>query len=366
MQVSRNQLISVGKYLLGIFLGVGLLYLAFKDISFSDLQVYFQQVNYGWLGLSLCFGALSHFVRALRWRMQLRASGYDTTPDRLYAAVMIGYLVNLALPRAGELARCSVLYRSDRIPLPKTLGTVAIERVFDVLILGAMVLLTISLEYDTLISYFDIRGNAEGGGGAPWLLPALLGLGVLGMAGFFIFRKRLLQIPLIKKGWNFVNELMQAALSIRHIKRPWLFVVYTLIIWVCYVVMTYVAFFALPDIANLPIDHVYMSIIVTAMGGIGMAMPVQGGIGAYHTVVAFTFKSLAIGGAAAETLGLAFATIIHAAQNVGLIILFGGIGYIYLSTRPVRDAALDSSDAAPSPENPPQQETQYEEHTQMS
>ncbi len=337
------------KYVLGLGLGAIFLYLAFAGADWEEIKTAVQTINPGWMILSLSVGLFSHFIRAVRWQMQLKASGYQPTHLRLFASVMVGYLVNQALPRAGEVARCTSLMRSDKVPLSTGFGTVVIERVFDLMILIVLIALAFVLESETIFSFLGAAfggSEGDGSGGISWL--AILGIaGVAGLLLAWVFRKALLKLPLVQKGITFGRELVQSALSIRHIERPWLFILYTAIIWACYWFMTYFCFFAIDEFWNLDMNLLYLSLVTTVMGGIGMAIPVPGGTGPYHAAVTFTFVALLVAGGeeASRHLGQTFAIIMHSAQVV-MMVSAGMLGYAYLMIQKPVDSSLEKGEAS--------------------
>lgn len=327
---------AILKYGLGLGLGAVLLYFAFGDMSFAELSESLAGGDYRWLLLSILIGLFSHYIRAVRWRMQLRATGYEPSILNAFSAVMLTYMVNLALPRAGELARCSALRKSDKVPLPTGFGTVVAERVFDALILLVLIFTAFLLESSAIYGYLDraLAGKS--------LTPLLLlgGVGLLGMLLIYVFRRSLSQLTLVQRGFDFIRELIRAAWSIRQVRRPGLFIFYTLVIWFCYWLMTYVAFFSLPTFAQVDQNLMYLSLIVTIMGGIGMAMPVPGGTGPYHAAVVLTFSALLVlpSEKASADLGAVFALVIHTAQ-VLMMITFGSLGYLFLWLQKPKDSA---------------------------
>lgn len=346
----KKTLINVAKYSLGLALGAFFLYLAFRNADAEEIWQAVLEVKAGWLLTSLAVGLFSHFLRGVRWRMQLQASGYAPSHLNLFAAVMTGYLVNQALPRAGEIARCSVLYKSDRVPLTKALGTVVIERVFDLLILVFLILLAFILEFETIQRFLNevFGASPEGSAGPPQWLLVMGGLMVLGVALAWVFRGILLQLPLVQRIFAFGKELIQSALSIRYLQHPWRFVLYSLTIWLCYWMMTYIAFFSMEGFMQVEMPLIYLSLITTVMGGIGMAMPVPGGTGPYHFAVKFTFIALMVGGSRefAQTLGQSFAVVMHSSQLIMMVVV-GLVGYIYLWLTPPVDSSLPTRRAAP-------------------
>jgi hypothetical protein len=340
----KNTLINAAKYSFGLALGAFFLYLAFRNADAEEIWQAVRAVKPGWLLASLAVGLFSHFLRGVRWQMQLQASGYSPSKGNLFAAVMTGYMVNQALPRAGEIARCSVLYKSDRVPLTKALGTVVIERVFDLLILVVLICVAFALEFDTIQRFFDeiFGAKAAASSGPPTWLLVMAAVGLVGMAGLWLLRVQLMKLSLVQRVVTFGQELFQSALSIRYLEHPWRFVLYTFGIWVCYWMMTYVAFYSMPPFAEVEMGLLYLSLITTVIGGIGMAMPVPGGTGPYHFAVKFTFIALLVAGSreASETLGQSFAVVMHSSQLI-MMVVAGLIGYAYLWFKPSQDSSLE-------------------------
>ncbi|MEO1448668.1 MAG: lysylphosphatidylglycerol synthase transmembrane domain-containing protein [Bacteroidota bacterium] len=340
-------LISVLKYSLGIGLGTLLLYLAFRQTSWADIERILTEVNYGWLTLSIFIGILSHFLRSLRWQLQLEATGHTPGTLTVFSSVMLTYLVNLAVPRAGEIARCTALYRTDKVPVATSLGTVIVERLFDAIILLGLIFLMFAIEYDTIYEYL----NQVLAGGMLYVLGGLAVAGVVGLALLFLLRKQLLQVPLLAKAWAFVLNLLTSALSIRKLRSPGLFIFYTLAIYACYYLMSFTASFGFPDLVASGYSIAYLSLVVMVMGGIGIALPVPGGTGSYHAAVVLSFLALGVlpDEAATRDLGGAYAFALHTAQIIMMIVM-GSLGYLYLMQQTPKEQAPGLTPSADIPE----------------
>ncbi|MCB9231708.1 MAG: flippase-like domain-containing protein [Bacteroidia bacterium] len=327
---------NILKSLLGLLLGVGLLWLATRGQSLAEIRQTFTGADYWWVSLGMLIAILSHLFRALRWQMLLEAAGHSSKLANLFASVMVGYLVNLALPRAGELTRASLTARSERIPVSTSLGTIFTDRVFDLLFLGAMVLGVFLLELDQIMKIVErafsqpVDPGATATASFPWKWVAA---GVMALGGilFLVFRKQLMRIGLVQKVVKFLGELWLAVISVRKMKRGWLFLIYSLGIWVCYVFMTYVCFFALEETSGFGF---YFALISFTLGGIGMVFPSPGGIGSYHYAFSLAFwaywAQLGMSGEeAAQNLGTSLAFVIHTSQMVMMIVV-GFLCYLYL------------------------------------
>lgn len=287
-----------------------------NDISNADFT---------WLGVALIIGIFSHLFRALRWKMLFEPLGYEASTKNTFYAVMVGYLVNLGIPRGGEVSRCALLNRTNKIPLTTLIGTVVTERVFDFITLLIILIVTFFSQVDFLSDFVDrnVFGRMEN---SPETAGSnlLLYLGIAALIGcviLFIIRKRLLKIPLVAKIAEFIKGLIEGALSIRKLKSPTLFIVYSLAIWTCYWLMGYITFFAYGDTHGLGL---MAALTVLAVGSIGMVVPSPGGIGSYHYFVQMAMVELY--GLTAES-GLTFATILHTTQ-IALILVVGTISML--------------------------------------
>ena len=323
------------KYPLGIGLGVGLLYLALRGVDFDRVKADFLEANYLWVAIALFVALLSHWFRAVRWKMLLRAAGYESKTMNLFSSLMVGYMVNQAIPRGGEVTRPTLTTKTEKIPLTVTLGTIVTDRIFDVIILGLLVGFVFISQFgrvNTIINEAFSSAPEPGAeeGGLPIFLIILAALAVIGILGIIIFRKKLMESGLWERGRAFVKEMFDAIKSVRKMDKPGWFVFHTIMIWVCYVMMTYLAFFALEKTSGLPF---IFGLTAFTMGGIGMVIPSPGGIGSYHYAIAISFWAFAdimsMAPEEAKGLGLSIAFIIHTSQML-MMILVGFICYLYL------------------------------------
>lgn len=306
------------------------MYWLFRDHSLTEFIDQLLQVDYGWIMVAFCLILLGYFIRAWRWRMLLEPVGYKGPVIRLFYNVMALYLVNLVLPRAGEVYRCGLLYRTDNIPVSASLGTVVTERIIDMVMLLLVTLLAFLLEFDKLVEYTagvmnKDSASPDGSSLIVYLFAGAAGLFALGLLLYFFFRRKLLQYTLFVKTEAFIKDLIQGILSIRSLKSPFLFILASVGLWTVYFFLTYMVMLSIPSTHDLAILAV---LSVLAMGGIGMAAPVQGGIGTYHALVAGVLVLYGI----TQQNGEFFAAISHSLQLVATVIL-GGIGmFLSLAT----------------------------------
>ncbi len=323
---------SVVKYLISTLLALGLLYWAFSksNLQWADIYKTFQQANYKWVLCSIFISLFSHLLRALRWEQLLGAIHYVPKTTRTFSAVMIGYFANFIVPRMGEVSRCGSLQKTANIPFEKSFGTVITERIVDLLGLAGIVGLNFLIEWEPLQKF--IFPN--------WKMPSnmlIIGLPLLGIILLYIFFRMKTQI--LKKWENFTenNKIgkvlagwVAGIYSIRFVKNSMRFLLYTILIWVAYFANTYTLLLAFPATENLGFAA---GLTVLVMGTFGMATPTQGGIGAYHSLVASALLFYQI----PLKEGAALATFFHGTQML-TILFFGGISFILTLFLPKIDA----------------------------
>jgi uncharacterized membrane protein YbhN (UPF0104 family) len=311
------------KYLISLAIAGGLLWFTFHQshLDAADLWAKISAADYRWVLVSAVLTIFAHWSRAERWRILLepvvaqRPNSIDAT-----ASVLTGYLANLALPRAGEVARCGTLYRLSGVPVNVSFGTVVAERLFDVLMLLILLGVTFMLEFDRLSEFFiDFLGDKlpKGTSGSGILLLAgamLVGLGLLGWFLFKRYQKALGQHPLYQKVSTFLTGLLSGLLSVRKLRKPGMFLFHTVFIWVMYYLMSYTLFFAMPATADLgPLA----GLTILVVGSLGMAAPTPGGIGSFHLLVG---QVALLYGLTSQD-GQVLATFIHGVSTIMIIIL---------------------------------------------
>ncbi|MFN3589247.1 MAG: lysylphosphatidylglycerol synthase transmembrane domain-containing protein [Spirosomataceae bacterium] len=325
---------KISQYLVSVGIAAGLLYWVFKDISLADLLAKFQQADYRWVLLAAILQLAAHVSRAYRWKMMLQPIGYQTSTYRTTLAVLVGYLVNLVLPRAGELARCGSLSKMEGVPFEKSFGAVVAERLVDVLVLLLLIGLNLALEFGRISQFFfEIIGDK-------FKNPmALLGLGtvflLVVLLGYFLFQKKkqtILAMPILQKVIGFLGGVWEGFNGIRRLKNPSVFIFHTLAIWVLYYFTTYFLCQALPETSALSFLAV---LTILVMGTIGMAAPTVGGIGSYHF---FVGKIVVLYGLS-QADGIALATFLHTIIGLVLVVLFGLAGFLLASFAPARDSS---------------------------
>lgn len=318
------QLKSILKYTLFAGIAVFFIYMAFGKVDVVELWSKIQQANFLWIGLACLAGLLSNVSRALRWTMIAEPLGYHPSKTTSFHAVMVGYLVNFAIPRGGEVTRAAMLSKVEKMPLPTVIGSIVAERVMDLVFMGLVMLLALTLQYDTILGFFSgSQQNSSGDAGGSWKLIILLVIGVLGIA-FLVFRKKLPQIPLLVKINNLIGGFLEGIRAILKIRRPGLFLLHSVIIWLMYFLQVYFCFFSIPETSHLGLAAGLTALVVST---IAVLLPAPGGIGTFHFFMPIGLQLYGI----SPQDGLAFATIAHASQML-MFMVFGTISLVVMIT----------------------------------
>ena len=306
---------------------LALLYFAFDGVDLQAVWSSAREAQWGWIALSVVLGYIAVLSRGKRWTYVLSHLGHHTTMWRAVHATGVGYLVNMAIPRAGEVARATALNRADKIPVNVLIGTILIERTIDLVMMAGLLGVAFLTASDELTSLMDLtqgETDSQAGPGIPWG-SILGGIGlVLGLLSW-IFRGRIVQSAFYAKVQNFLSGMMAGIRAVGQLENKWAFWGHTFFIWGCYYVMVYVCFYALPFTSNFSLAQ---GLFVMMAASLGVLIPVPGGVGAYHYLVAMALVVLGLPYAQ----GLAFATIVHAAQAF-MLMSSGVIGLIGLSAR---------------------------------
>ncbi len=303
---------KITKILLPLILGGFLVWYSLSKISIETLVQYFKNAKYSWIALGLFFGILSHLSRAYRWKFLLEPMGYKPNFGNSTMAVLVAYLVNYAVPRAGEVSRAAVMTNYENIPFEKGFGTIVAERMADLLMMLSIVAITLFVQFDFIYQLLTKNFN-----------PIKISILLAGLVLFFVVFTRFVkkaQSGIGLKIKNFVVGLVEGLTSIFKMKHKWAFIFHTVFIWVMYVLMFWATIPAIEGL-QVPLGGVLIGFIA---GGFAIAAT-NGGIGLYPVAVA---GALALFGIAEEP-ATAFGWIMWTAQTA-MIIVFGGLAFLFL------------------------------------
>lgn len=307
---------------LALLLGGIFLWLAFRNVNLQELWDYARNISYSWI-LPLALTSLaSHFLRAERWRLLIEHDKKDLSRVTLISGVMVGYLLNIVGPRLGEVSRPVYVAKREGLSSSKLMGTIVLERIID---LATMIFLMVVVSV-YLVADLSLLRQIFGEETVEFLTEGYTMVTVLWVLFFtgFILLSAYLTIKAARAlGRRFENiqvwvERIEEAvimfkdglLSVREVQRWWLFIFYTLLIWLGYTLMTYIPFwmFDMQEVYQLGFLD---ALVITVISAIGIAIPSPGGIGTYHY---FVKQTLLVLFAVPAVVGLAYATITHASM----------------------------------------------------
>lgn len=293
-------------------IGILLVWYSLYDIDTNEFIGYFKNANYWWISLGLFFGTLSHLSRAYRWKFMLEPLGYKPRFANSVMAVLVAYLVNLTIPRAGEASRAAVLTNYEGVPFEKGFGTIVAERLADLIMMFIIIGITLFVQFDFILEL--VTKNFD---------PLKIGVFLVALAiGFFFFTRY------IKKSTSgfglkiktFIGGLIEGVMSIFKMKKKWPFIFHTVFIWAMYVLMFWATIPAIEGL-NVPVGAILIGFIA---GGFAIAAT-NGGIGLYPVAVMGAFLLFGV----PEGLSKAFGWVMWTGQTA-MIIVFGGLSFLLL------------------------------------
>lgn len=314
------------QFIIFLSIGVVLFWLVYRDTNFTEVWEEVKRVNYIWFIPAILVFFLSHISRAMRWMMLIEPMGYKPRFWNTLWAVLVMYFVNIGIPRMGEVARCGVVSKYDKIPVSKVLGTMITERIFDVIMLFLLILVVIVFNTGTVLEFINQNPGMKENFNMLLSPVTFAIIGVLAI-GFFAFmyllhKGRFDNIAFLKKIHLFFRNLLDGLLSFRSVKRKWLFLFHSVFIWLMYFAMLYLCFPAFNFSVNLTIMS---AMLVFVAGSFGMMAPAPNGMGAWHFMI---IQSLILLGVM-QVNAAAFALIVHSLQTI-LIIIMGVVAFIAL------------------------------------
>lgn len=305
------------RYIASIFLTVVFLYLAFRGTDFSNVYASMKEANYWWILLMFSFLIASHTVRAWRWRYLLEPIKPDIGMRSLVSAVMVGYMVNNVLPRAGELVRPYTIGKLEGIPKSGAFGTIVVERIID------------TISFLILVAIVPLVYNGPLRETFPWLENARIAisvftLGFIAVLVVFVIRRdwtdrmitlvaRIFPPRIARLVARLSHDFLDGFLFLKRPKNLLLILVQSIAIWFLYICMVYVAFVAF----NLNLDF-NAAIVIQAISSIGVAVPTPGGTGSYHM---FTSQALSKLFGVSDAVALSYATVTHGFGFIGTMII---------------------------------------------
>jgi uncharacterized protein (TIRG00374 family) len=320
-----KKILSILQYVLFLGLGLFLLWVTLQNSDWNKIKHDISTADFIFLLPATIMLLISHFFRAVRWKILMEPLGYKPTLTNTFLAVMVGYWANLAFPRLGEVLKCTVLARYEKVPAEKLVGTIVAERAMDVVSLMILIAITIGIQYKLLRGYVAEKFTAvqQSAGAIPYTtIFVILASVILFFILVFYLLNRLAHLSFIHKIRQLLKGVWAGLTSVQNIKNKGWFFFHTIMIWALYLLSTYMGFFAMKGMSVYGIEAAFSAL---SFGSIGMIVPSPAGIGSFQYAIQ---QVLLVYGISPDQ-GLSLGMLIWFAQT-GIIILFGTICFLIL------------------------------------
>jgi len=311
---------QIGKWLtviIPLLIGIGIIYYQYTTLTAEEIgkiKISFEKANYYFIILSLVIACLGYWSRAYRWKFSLNHLGYETKFSNNFFTVCVSYLVNLTVPRSGEISRAALLKKYENVPFDKAFGTIVAERIVDLLIFFLFVFIGFVSQFDKIYQFL-LNENVSF---QSLVLTAIVGAFLFfGFILIWIYAEWQIILKLKKK----LSGLVEGITTVYKMKDKWKYIFHSFFIWFSYLMMFYVAVFALPETSEINFDIVIMGFIFGSLA-VGFS---NGGLGAYPFSIALIFSLYGI----TKDVGTAFGWLVWTSQTI-LTIILGLISYILL------------------------------------
>ena len=311
---------SIRKFLsltIPLFIGLGIIYYQYTTLTPEELEkikISFIKADYFYIYLSLFIALFGFWSRAYRWKFALQHLGYHTKFHNDFFTVCVSYLVNLTIPRSGEISRAALLKKYENVPFDKGFGTIVAERIVDMLIVLLFIAVGFVSQFDKIYQFLIEKGVQ---------FETLIWFSIAGFILFVLF-----VLIWIYAEWNIILKLKQklsglieGMQSILKMKEKWNYIFHSFFIWFSYLMMFYVTIFALPETANISFDIVVMGFIFGTLA-VGFT---NGGLGAFPLAIAMIYSLYGI----PNDVGVAFGWLVWTSQTL-LTIFLGLLSYLLL------------------------------------
>lgn len=339
---------KVIEYLAAAAIAAAMLYFSFREVKWDDFIASLRECDWGWIAVAMLAGVASFWLRAVRWRELLLPIDPETSGKVTFNAINISYLVNLVLPRVGEFARCGIVTGHSsadaadggrkKASYDKVLGTVVLERSWDVMTMLILVLVLAVIMWSRFGEFFVDKVLEPVSGR---LNMSLLAFGLGAVAVCLVIWWVLMHFSNRSKAalalLGFLKGLFQGAVSCLRMRKAWLFFLYTALIWTMYWAMSYAVLLAVqgmdasalaPEIADAVEKLAGLgaadALFLMLAGSLSSLIPVPGGFGAFHYIVAVALSSVY---GIPFPMGIVFATLSHESQTLTMLIC-GGASYV--------------------------------------
>ncbi len=301
------------KVLIPLALGVVVLWLLYRDTDFGKMWITIKDANFAILLISLIFGPLGNIIRGFRWKLLIEPLGYQPPTSSLVYSVLGSYAVNIAIPRGGEVWRCAVIAKDEKIPFTKLFGTMLLDRVSDTVMVFCIILLACCFNVDFFLKYISenqaLSQSISNAFSSPWTIGGFIALILAVIIVFTVFKNTALVI----KVKSFFNSIWNDMKAILKMKKKTRFVLYSIGIWLSYFLYFYITLYAFDFTRDLGLTA---GLIAFAVSSLSMAIPTNGGMGVWHAAIVLSLGLYGVAKDSAE----AFAFAVFAIQSMWIVL----------------------------------------------
>ena len=320
-----KKILSILKYF--VFLGLGVFLVWWQLGKLSEIQKFqfvesLRNAKYIYVLPVFIMAVLNFISRAMRWKLLLEPMQYHPSTSNTFYATMVGYFANTFVPRAGELMRCTMLTKYEKIPFTKLFGTVIIERLFDFVCYLMVIAITILVQIKTVKDFIIEKSGAimAAQSSVPlWLKLSLLVVVILLFYfGTNFLLKNFSHLAITIKIKQIIKGLKEGAFTIIQLKKRKAFLYHSIFIWGTYLLQIYVGLNAMSETAHLGMGA---ALSILALSTFAMIIA-PGGIGAFPVAVQQVLLIYSVH-------NISFGWFMWGV-NTGIIILLGALSFALL------------------------------------
>ncbi len=320
----KKKILAFLKFTFFLSLGIFLVWYSIRNVeNFDEFKKSLITARY-WLIIPVfLIMSASHLIRALRWKLLMEPMGYKPSLPNTFFAVMIGYLANSAIPRLGEVLKCTILAKYEDIPAEKNVGTIVAERAFDVLCLLSLFMIALACQYDVVIAAYQKMQTTNApskssDSNISFYIKMIFLIATLILIGWVVIKKK--WVLFVNKIKTIFKGIAEGIMSALRLKNKYLFIIYSIAIWCLYLLGTWIGLYATAG------THLGLGAALSglAFASLGMVLT-PGGIGTYALFLAMILEIYGV----KKEIGLANGTLQWFAQFI-IILVVGFVSVILL------------------------------------
>lgn len=303
-------------------IGISIFLFVYRNTGITEIVQGIQEFKWHWIAVSIGLNILSQLVRAIRWKLLFTPLKFSPKIINLFIAVLIMAFTNQIIPRGGEIARLGIITKYEKVPFANLLGIALVERLTDLCLLLLIFLIILIWQFPLVKELLALPAINLPKFDPFKIFMIIIAIALLLSLGIILFKKLRLFKKFKSKIHHFLEDVCKGLTSIMHIKNKFLYFFESVLIYVLWLGMLYVLFYAYPPTSSLSFKH---AAFVFGLATMAFLLPIQAGMGAWHFVVIQCLLLLGVESGS----GKIFALVAHAATNL-IYLVFGIIAFSLL------------------------------------